>query len=104
MVEKRRCAHICVSLENLIAHAGVIRYTMRRFNTGTVAQLVEHDTFNVGVAGPIPASPTTPLFDVEAVPPALKRVPRETSPKRAVRGCVLVAQGETWYNTLASKK
>ena len=25
----------------------------------TVAQLVEHDTFNVGVAGPIPASPTT---------------------------------------------
>ena len=27
---------------------------------GTVAQLVEHDTFNVGVAGPIPASPTTP--------------------------------------------
>ena len=24
----------------------------------TVAQLVEHDTFNVGVAGPIPASPT----------------------------------------------
>ena len=27
----------------------------------TVAQLVEHDTFNVGVAGPIPASPTNPI-------------------------------------------
>ena len=28
----------------------------------TVAQLVEHDTFNVGVAGSIPASPTTFVF------------------------------------------
>ena len=31
------------------------------FSPRTVAQLVEHDTFNVGVAGSIPASPTTPV-------------------------------------------
>ncbi len=44
---------------------GEVWYTMRRLRPRrTVAQLVEHDTFNVGVAGSIPASPTTLSLNV----------------------------------------
>ena len=42
-------------LEQLLEHAG----TERLQNCEKEGEMVEHDTFNVGVAGPIPASPTT---------------------------------------------